>query len=132
MSLAADLRTLFHLTLSPIHGASHAERLESFYRPHAGRVRSFSRAVVARPAGIVRLPAASQRARWIDLGGGTARTLNIWAIDWPTYGKCSSSIFVRHCWRSRGDAWPSAAGRMSRSCRPTLHSSCPTAGRSTS
>src|SRR5205823_5784119 len=35
MSLASDLKILFHMTLAPIRGQSHRDRLESFYASQA-------------------------------------------------------------------------------------------------
>lgn len=75
MSFAEDLRILFHLVFSGSRGGSHAERLERFY---AGQAEGYDRfrerllhgrrelcARLAPPAGGV----------WVDLGGGTAATL---------------------------------------------------------
>ena len=41
MSFASDLKVLYHLTLSPIRGKTHAERLESFYGAQAGAYDDF-------------------------------------------------------------------------------------------
>lgn len=75
MSIAADLKILYHLTLAPIRGESHAERLESFYGGQAegydafrarllkGREETY-RAIPIPPGGI-----------WVDMGGGTGANL---------------------------------------------------------
>ncbi|HVX11509.1 MAG TPA: class I SAM-dependent methyltransferase [Pirellulales bacterium] len=75
MSLAADLRTLYHLTLAPIRGTSHAERLESFYAPQAAAYDRFrERLLHGRQELFGAVPFVSG-SRWVDLGGGTAANL---------------------------------------------------------
>jgi S-adenosylmethionine-diacylgycerolhomoserine-N-methlytransferase len=75
MSLAADLRTLYHLALAPIRGSSHAERLESFYAPQAAAYDRFrERLLHGRQELFGSIPFASGN-RWVDLGGGTAANL---------------------------------------------------------
>ncbi|MGD9720178.1 MAG: class I SAM-dependent methyltransferase [Pirellulales bacterium] len=75
MSLAADLRTLYHLTLAPIRGTSHAERLESFYGPQAAAYDRFRERLLHGRAELFRSIPHPPGARWLDLGGGTAANL---------------------------------------------------------
>ena len=41
MSLWSDLKILYHLTLAPVRGKSHQDRLESFYTGQAEAYDSF-------------------------------------------------------------------------------------------
>ncbi|HUY91255.1 MAG TPA: class I SAM-dependent methyltransferase [Pirellulales bacterium] len=75
MSLAADLRTLYHLTLAPIRGASHAERLESFYGPQAAAYDRFRDRLLHGRRELFGSTPFAAGARWVDLGGGTAANL---------------------------------------------------------
>mgnify|MGYP002621838867 CR=1 FL=1 len=75
MSIAADLKTLYHLTLAPIRGGSHAERLESFYGPQAAAYDRFRRRLLHGREELYRSIPVSHGARWLDLGGGTAANL---------------------------------------------------------
>jgi S-adenosylmethionine-diacylgycerolhomoserine-N-methlytransferase len=75
MSLAAELRTLYHLTLAPIRGASHAERLESFYGPQAAAYDRFRERLLRGRQELFSSIPFTPGARWIDLGGGTAANL---------------------------------------------------------
>lgn len=76
-SLKKELATVGRIAFSPIRGATHAERLESFYAPQSegydafrekllnGRRELFERAV-GNPTGGV----------WVDFGAGTGRNLD--------------------------------------------------------
>jgi S-adenosylmethionine-diacylgycerolhomoserine-N-methlytransferase len=75
MSLAADLRTLYHLTLAPIRGHSHAERLESFYGPQAAAYDRFRERLLHGRKELFSSIPFDRGARWVDLGGGTAANL---------------------------------------------------------
>lgn len=75
MSLTADLRTLYHLTLAPIRGTSHAERLESFYGPQAAAYDRFRERLLRGRRELYQSIPFTPGARWLDLGGGTAANL---------------------------------------------------------
>lgn len=75
MSLAADLKVLFHLALSPIRGATHAERLESFYRGQAEDYDAFRRRLLPGRRELWDALPAPPGGRWCDLGGGTGSNL---------------------------------------------------------
>jgi S-adenosylmethionine-diacylgycerolhomoserine-N-methlytransferase len=75
MSFAADLRTLYHLTLAPIRGNSHAERLESFYGPQAAAYDRFREKLLHGRKELFSSIPLAPGARWVDLGGGTAANL---------------------------------------------------------
>lgn len=75
MSLAADLKVLYHLALAPVSGKTHAERLESFYRGQAETYDAFrARLLPGRRELFAALPTPAQGI-WVDLGGGTGANL---------------------------------------------------------
>lgn len=75
MSVVRDLKTLFHLTLSPIRGESHQERLDSFYRGQAADYDRFrQRLLHGRQELYNRLPTPDGGV-WVELGGGTGANL---------------------------------------------------------
>lgn len=75
MSLATDLRVLYRLLLAPVKGASHRERLESFYRHQAEDYDSFRhRLLHGRQELYEKLP-TPQDGHWIEMGGGTGANL---------------------------------------------------------
>jgi len=83
MSLASDLRVLWHLLLSPIRGASHAERLNSFYAGQAADYDAFrARLLRGREELMQSLPSPAGGV-WVDLGGGTGANLEAapWLAD---------------------------------------------------
>lgn len=75
MSVLADLRMLYQLSLAPVRGRTHRERLESFYGGQAAGYDAFrARLLSGRESLIQKLP-ISGAAVWIDLGGGTGSNL---------------------------------------------------------
>ena len=71
MSLASDLKVLYHLTLQPIRGKTHAERLESFYGQQADAYDGFrKRLLQGRKELFEQLPVQAGDC-WVDLGAGT-------------------------------------------------------------
>ena len=73
MRALSQLRTLYHLTLSPIRGETHEERLDSFYGGQADDYDAFRKKMLhGREALFESLPAESGAA-WVDVGAGTAR-----------------------------------------------------------
>ena len=75
MSLAADLRTVYHLAFSRILGDSHAERLESFYSRQAAGYDGFRQRLLKGREELYAAIPVTQAMRWIDLGGGTGANL---------------------------------------------------------
>ena len=71
MSLASDLKILFHMTLSPIRGKTHKERLESFYGKQAGDYDSFRARLLKGRTEMCQLLPVKQGDVWVDLGAGT-------------------------------------------------------------
>ena len=75
MSLATDLKTLYHLTLRRPHGVTHAARLEDFYAPQARIYDGFrERMLPGRRELFEKLPTPPDGV-WVDLGGGTGRSI---------------------------------------------------------
>lgn len=75
MSLLADLKVLYHLTLSPIRGRSHAERLDSFYRHQAAHYDDFRKRLLRGREELLRDLPLPEGGVWIDMGGGTGQNL---------------------------------------------------------
>ncbi len=71
--MLSQLKTLYHLTLSPIRGETHQERLDSFYGGQAEDYDAFRKKMLhGREALFENLPITSEGS-WIDIGAGTAR-----------------------------------------------------------
>lgn len=75
MSLAADLKVLYHLTLSPIRGRSHAERLESFYQGQAEHYDSFRKRLLKGREQLYQSLEVPKGGVWVEMGGGTGANL---------------------------------------------------------
>lgn len=75
MSVLSDIKTVYHLTLAPVRGDSHAARLENFYARQADDYDRFrDRLLHGREALWQSLPCPSGGV-WVDLGGGTGANL---------------------------------------------------------
>jgi S-adenosylmethionine-diacylgycerolhomoserine-N-methlytransferase len=75
MSLAADLKMLFHLTLAPVRGSTHAERMNSFYGDQAQGYDDFRRRLLPGRETLCRSLDLPNGGVWLDLGGGTGQNL---------------------------------------------------------
>lgn len=87
MSLANDLRALYHIAASPIKGATHAERLESFYQGQAGVYDHFRKRLLQGREAMYRALEPRHNAVWVDLGGGTGANLEYMADKIPGFKK---------------------------------------------
>jgi S-adenosylmethionine-diacylgycerolhomoserine-N-methlytransferase len=76
MPITADIRTLYHLAVSPIRGATHAARLESFYGRQAADYDTFRQRLLPGREEMIRLLDFPERGVWVDLGGGTGANLS--------------------------------------------------------
>jgi S-adenosylmethionine-diacylgycerolhomoserine-N-methlytransferase len=76
MSILSDVRTLYHLALTPIRGQTHADRLESFYRRQATSYDAFRRRLLPGRDELMRLLDLPGGGVWIDMGGGTGANLD--------------------------------------------------------
>ena len=74
--MLADLKVLYHLTMKPIRGGSHAERLESFYAGQADAYDDFRKRLLKGRQEMWNATPADPGAVWVDMGGGTGGNLN--------------------------------------------------------
>lgn len=75
MPAISQLKTLYHLTLSPIRGETHQERLDSFYRGQADAYdQTREQMLHGREELFAALPVGG---RWLDLGSGTGRNADL-------------------------------------------------------
>ena len=75
MAILGDIRVLYRLALSPIRGANHAERLESFYRGQAGAYDDFRRRLLHGRRELIESIPFPAYGVWIDMGGGTGSNI---------------------------------------------------------
>lgn len=71
MSLASDLKVLYHMTLKPIRGKTHAERLESFYGKQADAYDSFRARLLKGRTELCQALTMPADGVWVDFGAGT-------------------------------------------------------------
>ena len=75
MSLAQDLKILYHLAVAPVRGRTHEERLESFYAGQAAHYDEFRKRLLhGRKELYERIPLPEDGV-WVEMGGGTASNL---------------------------------------------------------
>src|SRR5262245_16431479 len=75
MSFTSELKILYHMVFARQRGATHAERLEGFYRGQAEGYDDFRKRLLhGRRELYERLPAPDGGV-WIEMGGGTASNL---------------------------------------------------------
>jgi S-adenosylmethionine-diacylgycerolhomoserine-N-methlytransferase len=75
MSLAQDLKILYHLALAPVRGQTHQERLESFYAGQAQHYDAFRQQLLhGRQELYERIP-VPDNGIWVEMGGGTGANL---------------------------------------------------------
>lgn len=77
MSIAIELRTLYHLALGRVRGETHAERLESFYRGQAADYDAFRRRLLHGREELYTALEAPHDGVWIDFGGGTGSNFEL-------------------------------------------------------
>jgi S-adenosylmethionine-diacylgycerolhomoserine-N-methlytransferase len=86
MSLLADLRILWHLTLAPARGRTHADRLEAFYARQADGYDDFRARLLPGRGEMYRAAletASPEPLVWLDLGGGTGANIEHLANSLP-------------------------------------------------
>lgn len=71
--LSAELKTLWQMARGATDGASHAERLERFYRPQAGHYDRFRERLLHGRGEMIGLLAPPDGAVVVELGAGTGR-----------------------------------------------------------
>ncbi len=77
MSFVSDLRVLYNLAIKPVRGATHAERMESFYGQQAGDYDSFRERLLPGRRELIELLRLRPEQSWVDLGGGTGSNLDL-------------------------------------------------------
>jgi S-adenosylmethionine-diacylgycerolhomoserine-N-methlytransferase len=93
MSLAQDLKVLYHLACKPVRGETHAERLESFYSGQAGAYDDFRERLLKGRGELINAceryfaKIGDSNGTWLDLGGGTGRNLAYSAKLRTTFAK---------------------------------------------
>ncbi len=75
MSIASDLKVLYHLAFKPVRGDSHAQRMESFYSGQADDYDAFRKRLLKGRAEMYAQIQPPDQAIWVDLGGGTGANL---------------------------------------------------------
>jgi S-adenosylmethionine-diacylgycerolhomoserine-N-methlytransferase len=75
MGLASDLRVLYHLAVTPVRGATHAERLEAFYRDQSGAYDDFRKRLLHGREEMLAALDVPEAGRWLDMGGGTGHNV---------------------------------------------------------
>lgn len=71
--LSAELKTLWQMARGTAGGATHAERLERFYRPQAGHYDNFRERLLHGRSELIELLAPPDGAYIVELGAGTGR-----------------------------------------------------------
>lgn len=87
MTLAADLKILYHLTLSPVRGTTHAERLESFYGKQAGAYDDFRAHLLQGREELCTALRTPTGGVWVDMGAGTGANADFFAHEVPHLSK---------------------------------------------
>jgi len=75
MSLASDLKVLYHMALKPVRGDDHAARLESFYGGQAEAYDDFRKRLLQGREELYQAIDSPNGGVWVDLGGGTGANL---------------------------------------------------------
>ncbi|CAM2065636.1 Class I SAM-dependent methyltransferase [Sulfidibacter corallicola] len=75
MSLVSDLKVLYSLTLAPVKGKDHAERMEGFYSRQADDYDSFRDRLLKGRRDIFHAIKIPKDGVWIDFGGGTGSNM---------------------------------------------------------
>lgn len=91
MGALSQLKTLYHLTLSPIRGETHQERLDSFYGAQADDYDAFRKKMLhGREALFESLP-ITPGGDWLDVGAGTGRNGDLFG---ERIGEFGSATFL--------------------------------------
>lgn len=77
MSLASDLRVLYHLAFKRVRGNTHADRLESFYGGQAADYDDFRKRLLQGRRELYESLEVPKGGLWIDMGGGTGSNLEL-------------------------------------------------------
>jgi S-adenosylmethionine-diacylgycerolhomoserine-N-methlytransferase len=94
MNLLGRLRTVLHATFAPIRGATHAARLEDYYRGQADAYDGFRQHLLHGRPELLRVLPIPEGARLVEFGAGTG--WNIEALG-PARQRCRSIVLVDLC-----------------------------------
>lgn len=75
MIFFADLKILYHLTLRPVRGKSHAERMENFYGAQAKGYDDFRKRLLKGRQELWDSVPTPENGVWVDMGGGTGSNI---------------------------------------------------------
>lgn len=75
MGFLSDLKVLYHLTMKPVRGKSHAARMESFYGGQAQAYDDFRKRLLQGREDLWAAIEEPKQAVWVDMGGGTGSNL---------------------------------------------------------
>lgn len=75
MGFLSDLKVLYHMVAKPVRGASHADRLESFYSGQAQAYDDFRKRLLQGREELWRSLSVPEEGVWVDMGGGTGANL---------------------------------------------------------
>jgi S-adenosylmethionine-diacylgycerolhomoserine-N-methlytransferase len=87
MSIAAELRTLWHLARGSRAADSHAARLEAFYRPQAVHYDRFRERLLAGRAELIEALDIRAGQHVLELGAGTGRNAEFFAATIPSLAR---------------------------------------------
>lgn len=75
MGIVSDLRILYRMTVAPVHGGSHGERLEAFYRGQSEAYDDFRRRLLHGREELMQALDLPDGGCLLDLGGGTGQNV---------------------------------------------------------
>jgi S-adenosylmethionine-diacylgycerolhomoserine-N-methlytransferase len=75
MGLVSDLRILYHMAVTPVRGATHAERLEAFYGGQSSHYDDFRKRLLHGRDEMLAALDYPEAGRWLDMGGGTGHNV---------------------------------------------------------
>lgn len=113
MGALSQLKTLYHLTLSPIRGDTHQQRLDSFYGAQAEDYDAFRKKMLhGREALFEQLPVLAGGS-WLDVGAGTARNGELFGKRLAEFGSAtfldlSTSLLEVADQRIQKEGWTNA------------------------
>ena len=110
--MLANLKTLYHLTLAPVRGDTHQQRMENFYASQAGHYDAFRDKLLHGRAELFSAIQAPEGAVWLDVGGATGaniehcapqlpRVSKVWIVDLsPSLLKIAEDRIKARGWRN--------------------------------
>jgi len=87
MSLAGDIRVLYHLAFSSRRGRTHEERLENFYRGQARDYDAFRSRLLQGRRELFESLTAPAGGVWVDMGGGSGSNAEYLGERLPGLGR---------------------------------------------